>query len=84
MSGGDGSASSAALPFEVVDRAVDLERSLIVSGFMLSGRVVDPSGRGVDNVSVVAVRRDSDGRFSATTNAEGRYFLEELVPGRYT
>ena len=84
MSGGDGSASSAALPFEVVDRAVDLERSLIVSGFMLSGRVVDPSGRGVDNVSVVAVRRDSDGRFSATTNAEGRYVLEELVPGRYT
>jgi len=46
----------------------------------ITGRVVDPAGQGLAGISVV----ETTGRFSALTNVEGRFLLDQLPLAEYT
>ena len=50
----------------------------------LSGSVTDTSGGAMPGVTVVLTNGESGAIRSTVTNAEGRYNLADLVPGRYT
>ena len=49
----------------------------------ISGRVTDATGAVLVDVSIVAVRTDTNARHQATTNASGNYNLTNLMPGLY-
>lgn len=51
----------------------------------ITGTVVDStSGRGVEGVLVAATSRDTGTTYDTATDADGRYQLTSLPPGRYT
>jgi hypothetical protein len=50
----------------------------------IHGSVLDPSGSRVAQASVVAVSSSTGTRYSTTSDAEGRFSLELLLPGDYT
>ncbi|MCU1303329.1 MAG: hypothetical protein JWQ87_3613 [Candidatus Sulfotelmatobacter sp.] len=50
----------------------------------LHGTVLDPAGSRIAQASVVAVNTATGLRYSATSNAEGRFSLDLLPPGDYT
>jgi len=63
--------------------AVALHAQMITSG--IAGRVQGADGRPVAGASVTAVHLPTNGKFVATTNAEGRYYFRSLpVGGPYT
>jgi len=49
----------------------------------LTGRVTDPSGAGVANVTVTATSADTGQARSTTTGTDGTYKLDGLAPGNY-
>ena len=49
----------------------------------LTGRVTDPSGAGVANVTVTATNADTSQTRSTTTGTDGTYKLAGLAPGNY-
>jgi hypothetical protein len=50
----------------------------------LRGTVLDPSGSRIAQASIVAVNAATGARYSATSDAEGRFSLDLLPPGDYT
>jgi len=50
----------------------------------IHGTVLDPTGAHIAQASIVAVNSATGVRYSATSNAEGRFALELLPPGDYT
>lgn len=50
----------------------------------LRGIVFDPAGKAIDRVSVVAVNTETGVRYSAVSDAEGRFSLDLLPPGDYS
>src|ERR1700674_3978135 len=50
----------------------------------IHGTVVDPSGGRIAQATVVAVNAATGLRYSATSDAEGRFSLDLLPPGDYT
>jgi hypothetical protein len=50
----------------------------------ITGRVLDPSGAPVPNVSVAAIENATQVKVSSTTNAGGSYDIPYLDPGTYT
>lgn len=57
--------------------------SVLATAASLSGRVADPDGRPVANADVF-VSGATAAPLKARTDAEGRFILESLEPGRYT
>jgi hypothetical protein len=49
----------------------------------LTGRVSDPSGAGVPNASVVAIKTDTHARYQTVSGPEGFYTVPQLLPGEY-
>ena len=49
----------------------------------VSGRVIDATRGVLVDVSIVAIRADTNARYQATTNAAGDYNLTNLMPGSY-
>jgi hypothetical protein len=50
----------------------------------IHGTVLDPNGGRVAQASIVAVNSATGARYSATSDAEGRFALELLPPGNYS
>jgi hypothetical protein len=50
----------------------------------LRGTVLDPTGSRIAQASIVAVNAATGARYSATSDAEGRFSLDLLPPGDYT
>ncbi len=50
----------------------------------LHGAVLDPSGSRIPQASIVAVNSATGARYSATSDAEGRFSLDILPPGDYS
>lgn len=55
-----------------------------VYGGSLTGVATDPSNAIVPNAQVVLTDDEKGFKYTATTNAEGRYILRNLPPGKYT
>ncbi|XP_041372550.1 nodal modulator 1-like [Gigantopelta aegis] len=67
------------LEFEVQHESVKLQKSFQVSGFSVSGRVLDSvKGRGVSKARVML-----DGKFQTNTDEQGIYHLENMKTGSY-
>jgi len=49
----------------------------------LTGHITDPSGSGVPNVKVTAVKVDTNSKFPTVTGPEGFYTIPQLPPGVY-
>jgi len=49
----------------------------------IHGTVLDPSGSRIARASVVAVNAGTGQRYSATSDAEGRFAIDLLPPGDY-
>jgi vitamin B12 transporter len=49
----------------------------------LTGLVADPAGKSVPGARVTLVHQETGQSWAATSNAEGRYSLDGLIPGRY-
>ncbi len=50
----------------------------------IHGTVLDPAGSRIAQASIVAVNSDTGARYSATSDAEGRFSLDLLPPGDYS
>jgi hypothetical protein len=50
----------------------------------IRGTVVDPTGSRIAQASIVAVNSATGARYSATSDAEGRFAIELLPPGDYS
>src|ERR1700686_1592089 len=55
-----------------------------VYGGSLTGVATDPSDAVIPNAHVVLTDDEKGFKYSATTNAEGRYILRNLPPGKYS
>lgn len=49
----------------------------------IAGRVLDPAGEPVEGARVLAMPRDDEPSAEAVTDDDGRFTLQDLVPGRY-
>jgi hypothetical protein len=49
----------------------------------LTGQITDPTGSGVPNVKVTAVKIDTNSKFPTTAGPEGFYTIPQLPPGVY-
>ena len=70
-------------PFVICHSLFVISVSLQAQAATLSGRVVDPDGRAVANAELIISGSTAAPR-RARTNAEGRFDLTNLDPGRYT
>src|SRR5260370_28898022 len=50
----------------------------------IHGTVLDPAGSRIAQASIVAVNSGTGARYSATSDAEGRFSLDLLPPGDYS
>jgi hypothetical protein len=66
-------------PGQVVE-GIELE---VERAYSLSGRVVDKSGHGIEDVSVIAARTRAPWNDSASTDASGSFEIVGLNPGEY-
>jgi len=48
------------------------------------GRVTDPSGSVVPNVSITVTNQDTQAKYGAVTNGDGNYSVPFVTPGTYT
>src|SRR5215475_12669259 len=53
-------------------------------GTSLTGLVTDPSNAIITSAQIVLTDEEKGFKYSAATDAEGRYILRNLPPGRYT
>ena len=49
----------------------------------LTGHITDPSGSGVPNVKVTAIKLDTNSKFPTVSGPEGFYTIPQLPPGNY-
>jgi len=49
----------------------------------ITGHITDPTGAGVPNVKVTAVKLDTNSKFPTVAGPEGFYTIPQLPPGTY-
>ena len=54
-----------------------------ISTGTITGTITDPSGAAIPNVQVTVVQTETNFESKATTNAEGIYRVQSLLPGPY-
>jgi len=54
-----------------------------ISTGTITGTITDPSGAAIPNVQVTVVQTETNFESRATTNAEGIYRVQSLIPGTY-
>ncbi len=49
----------------------------------ITGHITDPSGAGIPNARITAVKPDTNARYNTVTGPEGIYTIPQLMPGTY-